>query len=114
MWLAVLVLAWQQWRHLPLGWLLWDPAFDVGVTGLDPDTDGRPMTGGWWWGSDAGLHGEALAQVQPVWMGQRWGLLRVRFDGESRVARGLWLCVEQRKAPERWLALRRALLARTL
>ena len=113
-WYLVLVLAWLQWRRLPVGWLIWDPALDSGATGRDPVLDTRALNEGWWWGSDAGLHGQALAQVQSVWMGQRRGLLRVRFDGDSLVARGVWLCVEQRSAPERWLALRRALLGQTL
>lgn len=113
-WCLVVVLAWLQWRRLPVGWLIWDPALVSDATGRDPDPDTRALNEGWWWGSDAGLHGQALAQVQSVWMGQRRGLLRVRFGGDSLVARGVWLCVEQRSAPERWLALRRALLGQTL
>jgi hypothetical protein len=93
-----------------------DPGLNAGASRAfgDPDPDTRALNEGWWWGSDAGLHGQALAQVQSVWMGQRRGLLRVRFGGDSLVARGVWLCVEQRPAPERWLALRRALLGQTL
>ena len=75
----------MHWKKTPSGQLAWDGQAWCWVSAADP----------------AGLAGPDVAVVADL---QRWLLLRL----ESRSGACLWLWAERRVAPERWLALRRA------
>ena len=103
-WLLALGWAFVHWWRMPKGWLTWDPLLEP----PEADNGGDTQASGWWWGAPSGLQAQALTKVQRMWMGQGWGLLRVRLQGAGH-PKHLWLCVQASAAPERWLAVRRAL-----
>lgn len=74
-----------HWKNTPSGQLAWDGQAWCWVSAADP----------------AGLAAPEVAVVADL---QRWLLLRL--DNPSGAC--LWLWAERRAAPERWLALRRA------
>lgn len=74
-----------HWKNTPSGQLVWDGQAWCWVSAADP----------------AGLAAPDAAVVADL---QRWLLLRL----ESQSGACLWLWAERRAAPERWLALRRA------
>jgi hypothetical protein len=74
-----------HWKNTPSGQLVWDGQAWCWVSAADP----------------AGLAAPDIAVVADL---QRWLLLRL----ESQSSACLWLWAERRAAPERWLALRRA------
>jgi len=74
-----------HWKNTPSGQLAWDGQVWCWVSAADP----------------AGVAGPDAAVVADL---QRWLLLRL----ENPSGACLWLWAERRAAPERWLALRRA------
>ncbi|MCX7256611.1 MAG: hypothetical protein NTZ64_07705 [Polaromonas sp.] len=74
-----------HWKNTPSGQLAWDGQAWCWVSAADP----------------AGLAAPDAAVVADL---QRWLLLRL----ESQSGACLWLWAERQSAPERWLALRRA------
>jgi len=104
MWVLTLGGAAWVWWQLPCGWLTWDPLLEA----VDSSERMQSVASGWWWGGLVSPQGQSLAGVRCMWMGRSRGLLTVRVDAAGR-GRHMWLCVEARRAPDRWLALRRAL-----
>jgi toxin CptA len=74
-----------HWKNTPSGQLVWDGQAWCWVSAADP----------------AGVAAPDAAVVADL---QRWLLLRL----ESQSGACLWLWAERQSAPERWLALRRA------
>jgi len=66
-------------------------------------------TTGWWWGTPSGPEGETVGQVEPMVVAQTWMLLHLTAPGGGRF-RGRWVWALKSSAPERWLALRRAVM----
>lgn len=75
----------NSWIHAPVGQLAWDG--DV-----------------WRWESASYQTGIAGYDLSVIADFQRWVLVRLENQAHAR----LWLWVEQREMPERWLDLRRA------
>ena len=112
-------LCWLWW-HTPTGWLTWDPGV---VTDSLPDPSATGVeSGGWWWTVAQGS--QPIAVSAPVvvveWgahLGLRFPALRIPPERLLQKLFGMgvlhpgWLWVDARMQPERWLPLRRALLA---
>jgi hypothetical protein len=64
---------------------------------------------GWWWSEADGELGEAIARLEVAMVLNGWALLQIRWLRTGQ--RAIWLWVDARTVPSRWLALRRALLA---
>jgi hypothetical protein len=101
-WAVTLTAAWWHWWRSPVGWLIWEPAMaespPLDVTGAQ----------GWWWGDQAVPEGAPVLRVQPQVLSSTWALLHLTV-GEPARSRRLWVWAVESRAPDRWLALRRAL-----
>lgn len=89
------------WRRFPLGWLTW-----LAVADQDGPPGGGRSSGGWWWSGVEGAQGYPVVRVECMWVSERWAALRLHAASGVPV----WVGVEAGAAPDRWLALRRALV----
>jgi hypothetical protein len=101
-WAVTLTGAWWHWWHSPTGWLIWEPTLAE-----SPPPDATAVQG-WWWGDHAVPEGEPVLRVQPKVAASTWALLHLTVIGPTRPRR-LWVWALESRAPDRWLALRRAL-----
>ena len=100
LWLMWGAVAAVSWRHSPVGRLQWDAK----ATTVD---DLLKRDGAWFWHSTAYQDGVALLRVERVQDLQRWMLLRLHNPDGART----WVWVARASDPQRWDALRRAVVA---
>jgi toxin CptA len=105
-WGVLLAWAWRSWHVAPLGWLVWGPEVE---TSMSPSGRMQRVGSGWWWSEADGELGEAIARLEVAMVFNGWALLQIRWLRAGQ--RAIWLWVEARTVPSRWLALRRALLS---
>lgn len=101
LWAGTLAWAWWHWWRSPVGWLIWEPALGEG-----PVTEAARSTG-WWWAPLFGPEGEPVFRAQPMVIAQNWMLFRLQVLVSDR-SHVQWVWLAEGSAPERWLALRRA------
>lgn len=105
--MLMLVWAWHGWLHGHSGWISWAPVETR--QSLDNSSlleDGEAGTGWLWSGADGSL-AEPVYHVHVACRLNGCMLLRLRLG--STPNRRVWIWLEQRAQPDRWLALRRAL-----
>lgn len=107
-WALVLVGAWRGCLDAATGWLSWAPD----TVGTCPAAQGGvPLVvhTGWWWSDGEGLIGQPVRRVQPTMVFDQWMLVRVTVAERANVP--VWMWLEARTLPSRWMAWRRAVMA---
>jgi hypothetical protein len=108
LWAAVLGWAWRGWFGAATGWLSWMPDAAGARAGGQAAVPLVVQTG-WWWSDGEGLIGQPVRRVQPTMVFNQWMLVRVTLAEGSGAT--VWMWLEARTLPTRWLAWRRAVMA---